>query len=697
VIDLDALPDDVDSLKQLVTAAFAALKSKTLEIEKLKVQLRRLRRMQFGRSSEKLAGEIAQLELALEELEGSEAAAGEPPAAAAGAPAAGARIKPARRALPDHLPREAVIHAPPVACPACGGALRPLGEDSSEVLEYVPGHFKVIRHVRPKVSCRSCETIQQAPSPDLPIDRGRPGPGLLAHLLVNKYGAHLPLYRQAEIFARSGVDLGRSTLAGWVGQAAFVLRPLVDAIASHVLAADKIHGDDTTVPVLAPGTGRTKTGRLWVYVRDDRPWSGPAPPAAFYCYSPDRRAEHPLRHLTGFRGILQADGYAGFNELYRRNAVVEVACWAHVRRKFFDFHAATDSPLAAIALQRIGALYEIEDGLRGCPAEARRTGRTQRAGPLLDQLHAWLEATLPRISTKSELAVAIRYALKHWPQLTRYRDNGHLEIDNNAAERAIRPLTTARSLYPPSSSVCKHCKLVFGFDPTRATCSPDRGGYPFVLQIRGSDLVRSARHNLIGGEYAVLDQPSDAVVRDAERRSDFRHRQPLAVLLGGTVGVDAMHPPQRADTVRGPGLSLARGHSHSVQRRGDVFVRPSGRHAPHHGERLFGRPATMLAGLRLADPQLRVLAAAPMDRQDDLARRFIDVGDDVGDKRAEETLARAHGHARRIPCSVEIVGQPGEVGRRGSRIRRSHRLQPCLAGLDAMERRLPALLEPCGN
>jgi transposase len=447
IADLDALPDDIDSLKQLVVAAFTALKSKTLEIEKLKVQLLRLRRMQFGRSSEKLAGEIAQLELALEELEGSAAAAGEPPTAEAAAPAAGDRIKPARRLLPNHLPREEVIHALPSACPACGGALRALGEDSSEVLEYVPGHFKVIRHVRPKMSCRCCETIQQAPSPDLPIDRGRPGPGLLAHLLVNKYGAHLPLYRQAEIFARSGVELGRSTLAGWVGQAAFALRPLVDAIASHVLAADKIHGDDTTVPVLAPGTGKTKTGRLWVYVRDDRPWGGPAPPAALYCYSPDRRAEHPLRHLAGFRGILQADGYAGFNELYRQNAVVEVACWAHVRRKFFDFHAATSSPLAAIALQRIGALYEIEDGLRGCPAEARRTGRTHRAGPLLNQLKTWLEATLPRISTKSEPAVAIRYALKHWAQLTRYRDDGQLEIDNNVAERAIRPLALGRKNY----------------------------------------------------------------------------------------------------------------------------------------------------------------------------------------------------------------------------------------------------------
>jgi transposase len=444
IADPAALPDDVASLKRLVIEALAALKTKTLEIETLKVQLLRLRRLQFGRSSEKLAGEIAQLELALEELEGS---AAESPAPIAEEAEPATRLKPARRALPEHLPREEVVHAAPASCPSCGGALRILGEDSSEVLEYVPGHFKVIRHVRPKLSCRCCETVHQAPSPDLPIDRGRPGPGLLAHLLVNKYGAHLPLYRQAEIFARGGVELGRSTLAGWVGRAAFALRPLVEAIAAHVLAADKIHGDDTPVPVLAPGTGKTKTGRLWVYVRDDRPWGGPAPPAAFYRYSPDRRGEHPRGHLASFRGFLQADGYAGFNELYRQSSIVEVACWAHVRRKFFDFHATTGSPLAAEALQRIGALYEIEQRLRGCPVEVRRAVRGEQASPLLDGLKAWLDTTLPRISAKSELAGAIRYAAKHWPQLIRYRDDGRLEIDNNAAERAIRPLALGRKNY----------------------------------------------------------------------------------------------------------------------------------------------------------------------------------------------------------------------------------------------------------
>ncbi|HTR84815.1 MAG TPA: IS66 family transposase [Reyranella sp.] len=446
------LPNDVDSLKQLVVAAMAALKTKTLEIEKLKMQLMKLRRMQFGRSSERLDREVAQLELAIEEIEAGDASTtlailpdetGLDETGSEGAMPADARRKPARRKLPDHLPRETIVHEPAGSCPHCGGALHRLGEDTSEVLEYVPGHFKVIEHVRPKLSCRGCEAIHQAPPPDLPIERGRPGPGLLAHVLVGKYCDHLPLYRQAEIYAREGVVLGRSTLAGWVGRIAWELRPLVAAITAHVLAADKIHGDDTPVPVLAPGTGKTATGRLWAYVRDDRPWQGDAPPAVFYRYSPDRKGEHPRRHLDTFKGILQADGYAGFNELYATGGLTEVACWAHVRRKFFDIHA-NGSPLAQQAIERIGALYDIESLARQRPADERSTLRQSRAGPLLDDLARWLDTTLPRISGKSELATAIRYATGRWTQLTRYRDDGRLEIDNNTAERAIRAIALGR-------------------------------------------------------------------------------------------------------------------------------------------------------------------------------------------------------------------------------------------------------------
>ena len=460
-----ALPEDPGSLRELVRElsaardlAYAALKFKTLEVEKLKMQLFRLRRMQFGQSSEKLSREAAQLELAIEEIEANEVAAAPAvtaePAEAADTETAAAEPgetssseeirKPARRRLPEHLPRETVVHAPAAACPDCGGAVRLLGEDKSEVLEYVPGHFKVVEHVRPKVSCRACEAISQAPTPTLPIERGRPGPGLLSHVLISKYCDHLPLYRQADIYAREGVALSRSTLAGWVGRAAFELKPLVAAVAAHVLAGDKIHGDDTPVPVLAPGTGKTATGRLWAYVRDDRPFASDAPPAVFYCYSPDRKGIHPQRHLAGFHGILQADGYAGFAELYRSGAVSEVACWAHVRRKFFDIHKTNGAPLAHEALLRIGALYAIEDEAHGLPPDIRRAIRHRRAGPLLAELKAWMEASLRRISGKSELAGAIRYALSRWAQLTRYRDDGRLEIDNNAAERAIRALVLGR-------------------------------------------------------------------------------------------------------------------------------------------------------------------------------------------------------------------------------------------------------------
>jgi transposase len=445
------LPDDVEGLKRLALAAMAALKTKTLEVEKLKLQLARLRRLQFGRSSEKLDREVAQLELLLEELETSAAPVGTTvpdeaalPDEASPSLASDEKRTPARRKLPEHLPRETVVHAPPAACPECGGGMRILGEDRSEVLEYVPGHFKVIEHVRPKVTCRSCEAIRRAPAPDLPIERGRPGPGLLAQVLIGKYCDHLPLYRQSEIYAREGVELSRSTMAGWVGRAAFELASLVEAIGAHVMAAGKVHGDDTPVKVLAPGTGKTRTGRLWAYVRDERPFAGSAPPAVLYRYSEDRKGEHPRRHLESFRGTLQADGYAGFNELYRSGERTEVACWAHVRRKFFDLHAANGSPLALDAIERIGALYGIEKQARGKAADERHLIRQARAGPLLDELNAWFEAVLPKLSGKSDLAGAIRYALNRWTALTRYRDDGHLEIDNNIAENAIRGIALGR-------------------------------------------------------------------------------------------------------------------------------------------------------------------------------------------------------------------------------------------------------------
>ena len=302
-------------------AAKLAVQLRTLEIEKLKFQIAKLRRMQFGRSSERLGRRIEQLELRLEELEAGEAEAISKALAEDRPLPAREGEKPKRQPLPDHLPRTEVVHEPEqdgaCCCPKCGGDMAPLGKDVTEVLDYLPGRFQVIRHVRPKYACRHCEAITQAPAPALPTPRGRAAPGMLAHLLVSKYLDHLPLYRQSAIYARDGIDLDRSTLSDWVGQAVWLLQPIVDGIRRHVFAAEKIHGDDTPVPVLEPGLGRTRTGRLWVYVRDYRPFCGPAPPAAAYFYSPDRGAEHPAQHLAGFAGFLQADAYAGFEAALR--------------------------------------------------------------------------------------------------------------------------------------------------------------------------------------------------------------------------------------------------------------------------------------------------------------------------------------------------------------------------------------------
>jgi transposase len=424
------------------------LQSRDAEIEHLKLLIAKLRRMQFGRKSEKLDREIEQLELRLDELEATQAekaASSQTPAAAI--PTVGA-AKPARRPLPEHLPREVKKYLPKQkACPDCGGELKHLGEDVSEILEYVSAHFKVIQQVRPKLACACCERIVQAEAPSRPIERGIAGPGLLAHVLVSKYCDHLPLYRQSEIYAREGVELQRSTLADWVGGSSALLAPLVEALRRHVMSATKLHADDTPVPVLAPGNGKTKTGRLWTYVRDDRPAGDDTPPAVWFAYTPDRKGEHPQAHLSNFTGTLQADGYAGFDQIYEAGRIQEAACWAHVRRKFYDLVEAHKSPTAAEAVERIGGLYAIEKEIRGRLPDERRAIRAARARPLLESLKHWLEATLSKLSRKSDTALAVRYALGRWEALVRYVDDGHLEIDNNAAERALRTVALGRKNY----------------------------------------------------------------------------------------------------------------------------------------------------------------------------------------------------------------------------------------------------------
>ena len=445
-----ALPDDIDALKGLVLAGetlVAELRSqlltRALEIDRLKLQIARLRRMQFGRKSERLDGQIEQLECQLEELQTDEAAA----KAKALCPKV-ARQPSIRKPLPAHLPRQTETHLPAAeSCPECGGKLAILGEDVSEQLEYVPASFRVIRHARPKLACTCCDHIAQAPAPSRPIVRGFAGPGLLAHVLVAKFCDHLPLYRQSVIYAREGVDLDRALLADWVGASSALLDPLVDALRRHVLAGAKVHADDTPIPVLSPGNGKTKTGRLWTYVRDDRPAASSVPPAVWFAYTADRKGEHPQRHLKKFAGTLQADAYAGFNAIYQTGRIQEAACWAHARRKFYDLHVARPSTLTAEALRRIGELYGIETTIRGKSPDERWRMREQQAKPLLADFEAWLNATMARLSTKSDTTAAILYALNRWPALTRYCDDGTLEIDNSAAERALRGVALGRRNY----------------------------------------------------------------------------------------------------------------------------------------------------------------------------------------------------------------------------------------------------------
>ena len=423
------------------------LASREAGIEHLKLLMAKLRRMQFGRRSEKVAWQIEQLELRLDELEASRAEQEHSPAVQPSV-AETLRRKPARRPLPEHLPRETrKIWPEHAACPDCGGKLKHLGEDVSEMLEYVPGSFKVIRQIRTKLACGRCDKIVQAEAPSRPIARGLAGPGLLAHVLVSKYCNHLPLYRQQEIYEREGVDLDRSTLADWVGGASGLLQPLVEALRRHVMSGEKLHADDTPVPVLEPGLGKTKLGRLWTYVRDDRPAGDTTPPAVWFAYSADRKGEHPQAHLNSFTGVLQADAYAGFDRLYESGRIQEAACWAHVRRKFYDLVVAHQSPVAQEALRRIGELYAVEGDLRGKQPAERRRVRHERSRPFLASLKQWLEETLVKLSKKSDTAQAVRYALSRWEALIRYVEDGRLEMDNNAAERALRVVALGRKNY----------------------------------------------------------------------------------------------------------------------------------------------------------------------------------------------------------------------------------------------------------
>lgn len=472
-IDLTALPDDSAVLHSMIRDAVTATLQRdaqvtelTAENDKLRALIHKLLRHRFGRRCEQLSPD--QLKLAMEDLE--QEVAEQEAAKEAAEPSEQKRqqrraARPQRNlgALPAHLPRdEVVIDVDDKSCPCCGGALHLIGETRSEMLDRVPAQLRVKVTRRPRYGCRACgEAVVQAPAPERPIDGGMATEALLAQIVISKFCDFLPLYRQSEMLKREGIDIDRSTLGTWVGRACWWMRPLYDLVVSSVLSAPKVFADDTTLPVLDPGRGKTKTGRLWCYAVDDRPWKGPKPPAAAYIYSEDRTATHPAAHLVNFRGVLQVDGYSGFANLVtnRRDGSIQLAfCWAHTRRPFYEFFVATKSPLAAEALARIGKLYEIEAEIRGHPAEHRRAVRQERSRPIVEALHAWLQEQLPRLSGSSPLAKAMRYALRHWSGLVLFLDDGRIEMDTNVGERAIRPvaLTRKNALFAGSDGGAEH-------------------------------------------------------------------------------------------------------------------------------------------------------------------------------------------------------------------------------------------------
>ena len=459
----NSLLDDVNALKALllqrdsemaqlrstVSTLEQALSVRGLEIEQLKLQLAKLKRMQFGRKSEKIDRKIEKIDRKIEQLETRlEDLVAEEGANEQQAPPSAPRRKSERQPLPAHLPREErVLEPDETACCECGGELKPLGEDVSEQLEIIDSAFKVIRHIRRKKACACCDHIAQAAALSRPIECGIAGPGLLAQILVAKFADHQPLYRQAAICARHGVELDRSTMARWVGACGALMRPLVDALQAYVLAPGKIHLDDTPMPVLSPGNGQTKTGRMWVYVRDDRRSGSTAAPAAWFAYTPNRQGLHPQTHLANFDGVLQADAYAGYDKIYANGRVKEAACMAHARCKIHDLHVRKAAVTTTEALRRIDELYGIEEQIRGAPPDQRRRIRQKQARPLLDDFEQWLRTRLLTVSTHSDTTKAINYVLNQWQALVYYCDDGRAEIDNNLAENALRGVALGRKNY----------------------------------------------------------------------------------------------------------------------------------------------------------------------------------------------------------------------------------------------------------
>jgi len=547
----EPLPDDIEALKAALViergrrivaetdAAFAKARASDDQalIAHLKLQIEKLNRDRYGPRSERTARLLDQLELTLEELE-TAATEDELAAEKAAAKAATTKVasftrkRPSRKPFPDHLPRERVIIPGPTACACCGGArLSRLGEDITETLEVIPKSWKVIQHVREKFTCRDCEKISQAAAPFHVIARGWAGPSLLAMVLFEKFGQHQPLNRQAERYAKEGVPISLSTLADQVGGCTAALMPLFKRLEAYVLSAERLHGDDTRVPVLAKG--KTDTGRIWVYVRDDKPFGGAAPPGAVFYYSRDRAGKHPQAHLANYSGIFQADAYEGYGKLYEAGRtsgpILEAACWVHARRPFFVMadlaenarrkaqgkKPAVISPLALEAVRRIDVLFEIERAINGQSPERRKAIRQELSAPLVADLEAWMREQRAKLSRGNDVAKAMDYMLKRWTAFTRFLDDGRICLSNNAAERGVRGIAMHESLCTPSLSVCKHWNRVGVDNATRATFPAHRRFDRLRRQVVRTDLMRCAGNDLHGRKHTGFDKATYRVVCDA--------------------------------------------------------------------------------------------------------------------------------------------------------------------------------------
>lgn len=514
VLDINALPTAAEDLKHLVIAQHQ-------QIEHLKLQISKLRRARFGQSSEQIEA-AGQLPLTFEELQAALAAAEQQAQAAAGIEADKApKSKPVRRKqLPGHFERiDHTIEPQECVCPDCGGTLTALGKpDVAEVLETKTITFTVTRHIRPKKRCSKCSTIVQAPAPSRPIEKSYAGASVLALVLAWKYGFHLPLYRLCQIFAHAGLKISRTTLMQWVGGSSALMGPLVAALGKYVLSASNLNADDTPFKVLAPGTGKTKTGRMWTYVRDGTAWGSTDPPAVWYRYSPSWQGKYPQNHLATYSGKLQVDAYAGFDPLFVKPSpdgcarIMEVACWAHARRNFFELFVAHQCPTSQEALDRIGKLYDIEEDIRGQSAEVRLSVRQARAVPQLHALQAWMSEKRSRVDKKSALAVACNYVLKNWEAFVRYTQDGHLEIDNNTAERSIRGMGVGRRNFLFFGSDCggERAAIIYSLVETCKLNHIDPQRYlQYVLERIADHPINRIEELLPWNVLDKLDQPDE--------------------------------------------------------------------------------------------------------------------------------------------------------------------------------------------